>query len=251
MINSAERVLPTVLITGASRGIGKAIAQAFAAKNRNLVLCVRDLSAEIRDFAKSLEDEFEIKVFLIELDLNSTDSIKRATKEVHGLGVKINTLVNNAGIASGSQFQLTPESELRSVFETNFFGTYFFSQGISKLLMRSENPSIVNISSVSSLDPKIGTSAYGASKAALNYASLVMSQELIKFGVRVNVVAPGITKTDMFNQISEKALPSMLEEIAIGRPAEVNEIAEVVVFLSSNEASYINGQIIRVDGGRV
>ena len=244
-------VIPAALITGANRGIGKAIAQEFAAKSINLVLCVRTLNLEIKEFSKSLEVEFGILVFLIELDLCSMESIKRATKEVHGLGIKIGTLVNNAGIASGSQFQLTPDSELRAVFETNFFGTYFFSQGISKLLMRSDNPSIVNISSVSSLDPKIGTSAYGASKAALNYASQVMAQELIKFGIRVNVVAPGVTKTDMYAQISEKALPVMLEEIAIGRPAQVNEISKVVVFLASKDASYINGQIIRVDGGRL
>lgn len=241
---------PAVLITGANRGIGKAIAQAFAENGTNLIFCVRTLDIEIKKFAESLESEFDIVVYLVKLELNSVESIKSAIREVHGLGIKINTLVNNAGIASGSHFQLTPESELRAVFETNFFGTYLFSQGISKLLMKSENASIINISSVSSLEPKVGTSAYGASKAALNYASLVMAQELIKFGVRVNVIAPGVTRTDMFDQISEKALPKMLEDIAIGRPAEPAEIAKVVTFLSSKDASYVNGQIIRVDGGR-
>lgn len=242
---------PAAVITGANRGIGRGIAEVFAAAKFDLVLCVRSIDPSFEDYCNELKKSFQINVFPIILDLNSPDSIKAAVKTIHGLGIKINTLVNNAGIATGSHFQLTSEKDLREVFETNFFGTFLFTQSMSKLLMRSPNSSVVNISSVSSLDPKIGTAVYGASKAALNYASLVMAQELIKFGIRVNVVAPGITETDMYNQISESALPEMLKEISMGRPAHVKEIAEMVLFLSTEKASYVNGQIIRVDGGRL
>jgi 3-oxoacyl-[acyl-carrier protein] reductase len=251
MSADSNSVKSTAVITGANRGIGKGVAEAFAAGQSDLVLCVRNNNSTFENYCKELEKAFQISVFPVSLDLSSPDSIKLAVKTIHGLGIKINTLVNNAGIATGSHFQLTSEKELREVFETNFFGTYLFTQGMSKILKKGINSSIVNISSVSALDPKIGTSVYGASKAALNYASLVMAQELVKFGIRVNVVAPGITETDMYHQISESALPDMLKEIAMGRPAQVNEIAEMVVFLSSEKASYITGQIIRVDGGRM
>ena len=240
----------TVIITGANRGIGRGITEAFAESGSNLVLCAREVNYDFENFCGSLEDNYQIKVHPVTLDLMSKESINSAVKTIFDLRVSPSTLINNAGIASGSYFQLTSERNLREVFETNFFGTFFFSQGISKLLSHNKNASIINISSVAALDPKIGTSVYGASKAALNYLSLVMAQELVKFGIRVNVVAPGITETDMFNEIDKRILPEILNSIAMGRPARIDEIASTVLFLASEKSSYINGQVIRVDGGR-
>jgi 3-oxoacyl-[acyl-carrier protein] reductase len=186
------------------------------------------------------------------LDLGVEASIKAAIKEIASLtGNKVDVLVNNAGTASGGLFQMLPSTELRRVFEINFFGQILLTQGLSRLMTRHRSGSIINIAStaVEIADP--GTLAYGSSKSAFSRASQSMATELGVSGVRVNTISPGVTKTDMYDQMSPEARERLINTAALKRAAEPQDIANVALFLASDLSSFVTGQVLRVDGGMI
>ena len=146
---------------------------------------------------------------------------------------------------------MTKIEDMRKIFEINFFATFLFSQYIVKLMIKNKSQSsIINISSSAAIEANQGRSAYAASKSALTTLSKVMSKELSNFNIRVNIIAPGLTNTDMMlKSTSEKYLSETINRISQKRVAEPEEIANSVLFLASDLSSYINGQIIQVDGG--
>lgn len=239
----------TAVITGANRGIGKSITEVFAENGANIIACVRVESEEFKSELKNLEQKFKISTFLVNLDLENSESIKAATQKIISLKVPVNILVNNAGIATGSMFQMTPLETIEKTFKINFTSQIIFSQTISRYMSRFGAGSIINISSVAGLVGMMGTIAYGSSKSALNLATKTMAAELGGKNIRVNAVAPSITKTDMFDQMEEKARERMIENCALKRAADPKEIANTVLFLASDLSSYVTGQVIRVDGG--
>jgi 3-oxoacyl-[acyl-carrier protein] reductase len=161
----------------------------------------------------------------------------------------IDVLINNAGIASGGFFQMTSIDEMRKLFEVNFFSQIALSQIISRKMIRNKMGSIINIASNAGLLGGQGMLAYGSSKAALILATKVMATELGKFNIRVNAIAPSVTKTDMYDQMEEKAREKLISSSALGRPANPDEVANTALFLASELSSYLNGQIICMDGG--
>jgi len=188
----------------------------------------------------------------VALDLGEESSIKAAIKEIASLtGNKLDVLVNNAGTASGGLFQMMPITELRRVFEINFFGQILLTQGLSRLMTRHRSGSIINIAStaVEIADP--GTLAYGTSKSAFSRASQSMATELGGSGVRVNTISPGVTKTDMYDQMSPEARERLINTAALKRAAEPQDIANVALFLASDLSSFVTGQTLRVDGGMI
>ncbi len=238
------------VVTGANRGIGLAIAKTFAAQGARVLACMRQVSVEA--LAEIAQDVGPGQVQVVALDLADEASIKAAIKEIAQLtGNRVDVLVNNAGIASGGLFQMTPIDEMRRVFEVNFFGQILLTQGLSRLMVRRRAGSIINITSTSADIADPGTLAYGASKAALARAARSMATELGAFGVRVNAISPGVTRTDMFDQMASEARERLINSAALKRAAEPADIANVALFLASELSGFMTGQVLRVDGGMV
>ena len=231
----------TAVVTGANRGIGRATCEAFLAQGATVLACARNIDSAF--------DGLDVQP--IQLDLSDEASIKDAIKAIRSASKTIDVLVNCAGIASGALFQMTSMTELREVFEVNFFGQIALSQGISRLMARQKAGSIINITSTASDVPDPGTMAYGASKAALARATHSMATELGGLGIRVNAISPGVTQTDMADQMDEQAREKLIENSALKRMAEPKDIANTAVFLASDLSSHITGQVVRVDGGMI
>ena len=239
----------TAIITGCNRGIGKAIMEVFAQNGADIFACVRKESEGFTQAATELASATGVSITPVYFDFADTEQIKEGTRAIVGSKKKIDVLVNNAGIATGSLFQMTSSQELKRVFDINFFSQVLFTQGISRYMARSKSGSIIHVASTAGLIGDAGTIGYGSSKAALIFATKTMAMELGESNIRVNAIAPSVTKTDMYNQMEEKARTKLIESSALKRPAEAIEIANVALFLASNLSSYITGQVLRVDGG--
>ena len=237
------------VISGANRGIGKSIAEIYAESGANIIACMRSLNPETVVWMNKLENKFNISVKPVLVDLSDEQSVKKSIKEIMGISKKIDILVNNAGIASGALFQMTTGAELRKIFEINFFSQIVISQGIAKIMVKNKSGSIINLSSTAAFIADPGTLAYGSSKSAFARATQSMASELGSSNIRVNAIAPGVTKTDMFEQMSIDARDKLINSSALKRAADPLDIANVALFLASDLSSFVTGQVIRVDGG--
>ena len=239
----------TAVITGCNRGIGKSILKIFAENGADVFACVRKESEEFTRFIQTLSAETGTTIIPVYFDFKNEVELKAAVTTIVASKKKVDILVNNAGVASGGLFQMTATKDLKDVFEVNFFSQIQFTQGLSRSMARSKAGSIINVGSTAGLIGNAGTISYGSSKAALMFATKTMAAELGPSNIRVNAIAPGVAKTDMFDQMDEKARTRQIESSALKRPAEVEEIANVALFLASDLSTYLTGQVIRVDGG--
>lgn len=235
----------TALITGCNRGIGRAIMEAFLKEGAKVLACSRRVDdALLADY-----NQLDGDIIPIAMDLSDDDSIKCGMKEVQALKCPIDILVNNAGIAKFKPFVMSKVDDFKEMMQVNLYAPIMISQFVVKNMLKQKKGSIINLSSVSGLDANAGNAAYGASKSAMTSLTRTMSKELAKANIRVNAIAPGFVDTDMSSQISKGFMEKKLELISIGRLANVGEIAKLAVFLGSDDASYITGQVIRIDGG--
>jgi 3-oxoacyl-[acyl-carrier protein] reductase len=239
----------TAIITGCNRGVGKAILEKFAENGADIFACVRKESDEFIDVKTRLADKTGVSITPVYFDLAKSDQIKAGIKTIIASKKQIDILVNNAGVAKGSFFQMTSLQDLKEMFEINFFSQFLFTQGISRYMSRFKTGSIINMASTAGLIGDPGTTSYGSSKAALIYSTKTMATELGVMNIRVNAIAPSITKTDMFDQMDEKSRNKLIESSALKRPAQAVEVANVALFLASDLSSFITGQVLRVDGG--
>lgn len=240
----------TAVVTGANRGIGQSIIDLFSKNGANIFACSREVNDEFSQFIKLTEQKYKNKIIPIELDLSKIDSIKTAFAKIREQNDKVNILINNAATIHTALFNMTSIDKLKEIFEINFFSQTLFTQYMSKLMMKNNSGSIVYMSSSSAIDSNEGRSAYSASKAAIISQAKTLSKELGRYNIRVNTIAPGLTKTDMMYENTPKEIIEQLKNnISLNRYAEKIEVANVALFLSSELSSYINGQTIRVDGG--
>lgn len=242
----------TIFITGSRRGLGWAMAQEFAKNGANIIAHARTQSDEFSQRLKDLSEIYGVNVSAVYFDITDTAAMKEVLKDlIIKQKTNIDVLINNAGIAHGGLFQMTPVSKIREVFETNLFAQMEITQIVLKSMMRKKSGVIINMSSVLGLDIKEGSCAYGLSKAAVAAWTKTLACEYAAYGIRVNAIAPGLIDTDMAKLMEEKAEQEMIASSAMNRLGQPDEIAKTALFLASENASFINGQVIRVDGGIV
>ena len=240
------------IITGANRGIGAEILKIFAQNSigGTIFACARKQNTEFEDNLKKLEEEYELRVIPVYFDLSEKEQINSALKEIKSYNVKIDTLVNNAGINTPyRRFQMIPIDDYRKAMESNVWGHMMLTQFVSRLMMKHKSGSIVNISSIAGTDGFYASCDYVASKATIKGITVQQARELGEFGIRVNAVAPGVTQTNMIEGNNDEMLKDLLPSIMLGRFGKPEEIANAALFLASDLSSYITGQEIRVDGG--
>lgn len=243
---SAER---TVFITGTNRGLGKAFVECFVAHGWNVVAHARKDSSEFRVRCSEWSEKYGVKVTPVFFDLTDSEAMKSAVRALIVQKIPIHALVNSAGIAHGGFFPMTPMARIRDVFNVNLFAHMELTQLLLRYIGRCGGDSVVNIASISGLDLKAGNCAYGVSKAALIAFTRTLSAEYATTHMRVNAVAPGLSDTDMAGLMEENAGREMVARSTMKRLGKPVEIAEVVYFLCSEQASFVNGEVIRVDGG--
>jgi 3-oxoacyl-[acyl-carrier protein] reductase len=227
------------LVTGASRGIGRAIATGLAAAGADVVVGYRSGKDEALELAAELGGR------AIQADVSSADDAKRLIEEAGDVDV----LVNNAGLTRDGLLARMSDDDWRTVIDTNLSSVFFTCRAVTRPMMKKRSGSIINISSVVGVHGNWGQTNYAASKAGIIGFTKSLARELGSRNIRANVVAPGYVKTQLTDVLPEEATAAMIQNTPLGRVAEPEEIAGAVRFLASNDASFITGEVLLVDGG--
>lgn len=232
-----------VLISGGSRGIGAATVRKFESLGDSVAFLYRsDDSA-----AKRLSDE--TGAFGIKADVSDPDAVKKAVLEAEEKLCGIDILVSNAGVAQIGQICDTDDDAYRRVMDTNLSGAFYLAREVSSLMVRRHYGRIITVGSVWGKCGASCEAAYSASKAGIRGLTMALAKELGPSGICVNCVEPGIIDTDMNKCLDERTVREICEEIPLGRLGRADEVCELIAFLASDSAAYINGQCIAVDGG--
>lgn len=240
----------TVCITGASKGIGRDIALAFARANANVVLNYNTS----KEHADSLADEIlamgkENKVEIIQADVSNPEDVHRMFNIIKEKFKSIDVLVNNAGITRDKMMLFSKEEDWSSVIKTNLDSVFYCSKAAGWLMVNSRKGSIINIASTGGINGTAGQTHYAASKAGVIGFTRALAKELAKYNITVNSIAPGFIDTDMVQTIPEKLREKYIDMIPLKRFGKSEEVADLAVFLASSKSRYITGQTLIIDGG--
>ena len=224
-------------VTGASGDIGLAISKELISHGTKVILQSNKGNKKFRKFCKVNSANI---LEVVKFDLLKSDHMEKVIKEkIYKKKFKINFLINSAGFASGSIFEMTSISEVKKIFDINFFSQLRLTQLILRLMKNSNNPSICNVGSISGIDPYKGN---------LSYATKILSKELQPYKIRVNAVAPGVVSSKMADLMDRKIKEKMINRSNFKRPLKPTEVAKKIVYLCSDEAIKVNGKILRIDG---
>ena len=238
----------SALVTGASRGIGRAIAVALARAGADVAINYAG-NAEAAKQTEELCAAYGANTLVLKADVANAQECKTMVEQAKERFGKIDILVNNAGITRDKLMIGMSETDFMDVINTNLKGAFLCMQLVSKLMLKQRCGRIINLSSVVGLHGNAGQVNYAASKAGVIGMTKSAAKELASRNITVNAVAPGMIETDMTAVIPEKAKETMMATIPAGRAGKPEEIADMVVFLASDKAAYITGQVISVDGG--
>lgn len=237
------------LITGASKGIGAAIARKFASLNYNLVLNYLTSEKEANLLKEELEKKYKIQILVLQADVSKETEVEQMIEKTIAHFSKIDCLINNAVLNKDNSYQEKKSEEFNQVINTNLIGPFLTMKYTSISMLKQKSGVIINISSTNAIDTnEIYSMDYDASKAGLISLTNNFADALAPF-VRVIAIAPGWTKTESVLEMNPNYLKDEEQKILLKRMAQPEEIANVVAFLASAEASYINKTVIRVDGG--
>lgn len=245
-----ENVTKTALVTGASRGIGKAIALALAAKGYAVAVNYAGSQAA----AEAVKNEIIAaggQAFTIQGDVSKSEDVDRIFKTIKEEFGQLDVLVNNAGITRDGLLLRMKEENWDAVISTDLKSDFLTTKAAAQMMMRKKKGAIINIASVVGIMGNAGQANYAAAKAGVIGLTKATAKELAGRNIRVNAVAPGFIATDMTDVIPEKNKEMMLQSIPLGRMGLAEDVANAVCFLASEDASYITGQVLKVDGGMV
>ena len=227
------------LVTGASRGIGRAIAEELARAGADVVVGYRSGQEEAEQLAAAIGGR------AVQADVSSSEDAKRLVEEAGDVDV----LVNNAGLTRDGLLARMSDDDWRTVIETNLSSVFYTCRAVTRPMMRKRGGSIVNVSSIVGVHGNWGQTNYAASKAGIIGFTKSLARELGSRNIRANVVAPGYVKTQLTDVLPEEATAAMVQNTPLGRVAEPTEVAGAVRYLASDEASFVTGAVLLVDGG--
>ena len=239
-----------VIITGSNRGIGKAMVETFAASGANIWACARKATPAFESWIKATAETNGVWIKPVYFEITEVEAINAGIQAIIDDGQPIDVLVNNAGISTVGLLSMSKVEDIEKLFEVNYFAMLRVIQKVSKRMSRQKHGVIINMGSIAGIEPQPGKIAYGSSKAAVMMMTKCLAKELGPMGIRVNAIAPGPIETEMIQQYKDEMLEKLAAESSLRRLGKTEEIAQVAVFLASDQASYINGEIIKVDGGR-
>ena len=244
----SEQITRVAVVTGGSRGIGRAICTALAEKGCCVVVnCQHGVQAA--EETATLCREKGAQALVVQADVSTPEGCEALFGEVQKAFGRVDILVNNAGVTRDNLIMRLTEEDYDKVLNTNLKGAFLCCKAASRLMMRQRYGRIVNLSSVVGLRGNAGQTAYAASKAGVIGLTKSLAKELASRGVTANAVAPGYIATDMTAALPEAARADMVQQIPAARPGQPEEVARAVAFLADEQSSYITGQVLCVDGG--
>ncbi|WP_207669779.1 3-oxoacyl-[acyl-carrier-protein] reductase [Anaerofustis stercorihominis] len=238
----------TAVVTGASRGIGKAIALALAKEGFNVVVNYNGNKEKAEQVKKECED-FGVNAITVKANVADFSESENLIKEAVSTFGSIDVLVNNSGITKDTLLLRMKEEDFDSVIDVNLKGTFNTIKHAARQMMKQRSGSIINMSSVVGISGNAGQINYAASKAGVIGLTKSVARELASRGIRANAVAPGFIETDMTDELNDKAKEEILKTIPLNDTGKSEDVANLVVFLASEKSRYITGQVIHVDGG--
>lgn len=239
------------LVTGATRGIGWAIARTLAAAGARIVVNGLGDRQLVSERAADLRREYGVETLPMAADIGDAGAVMGMYRAVAGHFGRLDILVNNAGILADALIGMIPDAMVEGALRVNTAGAIYNLQAAARLMRRGGGGSIVTISSIVGLRGNAGQTVYAATKAALVGMTLSAAKELGPYGIRVNAVAPGVIDTDMTAHLDEATRGALVGGIPLGRAGRAEEVGQVVLFLVSDLAAYVSGQVVGVDGAMV
>jgi 3-oxoacyl-[acyl-carrier protein] reductase len=235
------------VVTGAARGIGQAIARRLAQEGADVAIC--DLQAEWLAETAGIVQGFGRKALPLAVDVGDSAAVNACIGEVVKVFGKVDIMVNNAGITKDTLLIRMTDEDWDAVLRVNLKGTFLFSRAVAKHMMKQRSGAIINIASISGIIGTAGQANYAASKAGVIALTKSTANELASRGVRANAIAPGFISSKMTDALSEEVRNQYLSRIPLGRFGTVDDIANAVTFLASEQSSYLTGQTLHVNGG--
>lgn len=238
----------TAIVTGGSRGIGRAVAVRLAKDGMNLVINYRGNSAAAEETERICR-ELGAEVLLVQGDVSCAEDCEKLAAQAKEAFGRVDVLVNNAGITRDGLLARMTEEDFRAVLDVNLVGPWNMMKAVNRIMMKQRYGRIVNLSSVTGLMGNMGQTNYAAAKAGILGMTKSYAREVAGRGITVNAVAPGFIDTDMTEAMPEGAKDKIITGIPMGRTGKPEDVAEAVAFLASEQAGYITGEVLRVDGG--